>query len=1001
MMPKLLLSACLYFFIFITGAAGLIYQVTWQKYLSRLLGSDSAATAIILAAFLGGLSLGYYLCGKLTLRVKRHFESYAILEGVIGLWCLIFPHTFRFVDTITQHWSFAPPVMIIIQGIVCSALLMGVPTICMGATIPFLTRGLSRNLSEATRVHALVYAVNTAGAFLGALLAGFYLIPTYGLPATMVKASFLNLGAFIFFLLVPKLLRSAELQVEPEKIIAEAVPEPSPVLPRFPALLLYAIAFLSGFYVMSLENVLIRITNLSLGSSSYSFSIIVAVFILSIAAGSFVISGLKQISRWVLYLNQLLITIFLLLIFISLDKWPYWAHLVRISFQSHTVGFWGYYAYVFLGLTALLIFPIGLMGATVPIIFHELKRDLPNVGRHSGMLLSWNTAGNLFGSLIGGIVFYYFLNNQSVFLAAVSLAAVSACLAAWHLSKKFVLPSALLLILTGYMGFFSPFYNQKHFITGTYRIRTPLGFSFTDTKQFFEKLNQGLDLKYLNDGPTATVAVTQDKHPVFQFDDKSMALLINGKSDSSTIGDIYTIKLLAHIPALLAEKRSRVMVVGLGTGVTAGELTLYPDVERIDIAEISPSVVEALPLFHQFTHDVHKDPRVNIHIGDAFRIIGRSQKKWDIVISEPSNPWVVGVDSLFTQEFYRLVKNHLTENGVLMQWAHTIIASPRMIAMMLNTLQQEFKYSHVFLGGSDLLILASNKPVSCRNLVQAEATLQNNEKVKKSLRKINVSSLATILIKERWTASYISDYFSNAGVQSLDFPELHYLAGKNFFIGKNLPLKHFLNSQTTAYVDEYLFYKQCENWTISSHTKEAFYVLVESTISRTDYEKMLPITKALLHRGYLGDPKQFPIPRELLNELRVDLLTFIQRYPEEEKEWGLVGLENYSFREKAELLLSHIDNFRNWMVPYPLNGIIKLLQKGMANGQDAYEKNWCVLQLAVLLSKERVDQKRINNLLKKTIKGSDGEIILKEEDKYLLSSFSIRDGEYEHKGRAR
>jgi predicted membrane-bound spermidine synthase len=703
-MPQTLLSTFIYFFIFLTGAAGLVYQVTWQKYLSRLLGSDSAATAIILAAFLGGLSLGYYLCGKLTVRVKRHFQAYAILEGAIGLWCLVFPQIFKLVDSITRSWSFAPPVMIIIQGVVCSALLMGVPTICMGATIPFLTRGLSRNLAEATRVHALVYAVNTAGAFLGALLAGFFLIPTFGLPATMVKASFLNLGAFVFFLMVPKLLKPTELEKEPEKIIDEAVTEPSPVLPRFPALFLYAIAFLSGFYVMSLENVLIRITNLSLGSSSYSFSIIVAVFILSIAAGSFVIGGLKHISRWLLYFNQLLITISLLLIFLSLDKWPYWAHLARISFQSHTTGFWGYYAFVFLGLTSLLILPIGLMGATVPIIFHELKRDLPNVGRHSGMLFSWNTAGNLFGSLVGGIVLYYFVNNQSVFLTAVSLAAISACLAGWHLSRKYVLPTALLLIVTGYLGLFSPFYNQNNFMTGTFRIRTPLEFSFTDSKKFFQKLNEGWELKYYNDGPTATVAVTEDKQTFPLFDKKSMAMFVNGKSDSSTIGDIYTIKLLAHIPALLAEKRNNVMVVGLGTGVTAGELTLYPDVERIDIAEISPSVVEALPLFHQFTYDVHKDPRVNIQVGDAFRIIGRSQKKWDIVISEPSNPWVTGVDSLFSREFYRLVKDHLTPDGVLMQWTHTIVANPAMIAMILNTVQQEFKYSHVFLGGSDPLI---------------------------------------------------------------------------------------------------------------------------------------------------------------------------------------------------------------------------------------------------------------------------------------------------------
>ena len=277
------------------------------------------------------------------------------------------------------------------------------------------------------------------------------------------------------------------------------------------------------------------------------------------------------------------------------------------------------------------------------------------------------------------------------------------------------------------------------------------------------------------------------------------------------------------------------MVVGLGTGVTAGELTLYPDIERIDIAEISPSVVEALPYFEEFTYGVHKDPRVKILMGDAFRIIGRSKKKWDIVISEPSNPWVTGVDSLFTKEFYRLVKDHLSENGVLMQWAHTIVASPGMIEMILNTVQQEFKHSHVFLGGSDLLILASNQPISCSNLTTAEVTLKTNLKVKQSLQEINVSSLASILIKERWTSSYIADYFSDADIQSLDFPKLHYLAGKDFFIGENLPLEYFLNSETTAYIDEYLFYKQCENWSIGLRIpKRRSFLCIESTRSRIE-----------------------------------------------------------------------------------------------------------------------------------------------------------------------
>ncbi|MEW6680292.1 MAG: hypothetical protein AB1297_04615, partial [bacterium] len=159
----------IYFFVFLTGATGLVYEVTWQKYLSRLLGSDTAAVAIILAMFLGGLSLGYYLCGKLTTLVKNHFKGYALLEVAIALWCSYFPNIFSRVESFTRNWSFSPPFLIIFQGFFCSALLMALPTMCMGGTIPFLTRAISRNLVESTRVHARIYAINTAGAFLGTL----------------------------------------------------------------------------------------------------------------------------------------------------------------------------------------------------------------------------------------------------------------------------------------------------------------------------------------------------------------------------------------------------------------------------------------------------------------------------------------------------------------------------------------------------------------------------------------------------------------------------------------------------------------------------------------------------------------------------------------------------------------------------------------------------------------------------------------------------------------
>jgi hypothetical protein len=152
-----------------------------------------------------------------------------------------------------------------------------------------------------------------------------------------------------------------------------------------------------------------------------------------------------------------------------------------------------------------------------------------------------------------------------------------------------------------------------------------------------------------------------------------MSLVVNGKSDSATYES--TVRMLAHIPALLGTKKENALVIGMGTGITAGELTRYPEVRSIDIAEISPSVIKALPLFEKYNFQVHKDPRLKILQGDAFNILKGTDQKWDIIISEPSNPWVTGVDSLFSKEFYTLVDKHLNEDGAFVQWVHFYEAS--------------------------------------------------------------------------------------------------------------------------------------------------------------------------------------------------------------------------------------------------------------------------------------------------------------------------------------
>jgi len=342
------------------------------------------------------------------------------------------------------------------------------------------------------------------------------------------------------------------------------------------------------------------------------------------------------------------------------------------------------------------------------------------------------------------------------------------------------------------------------------------------------------------------------------------------------------------------------------------------------------------------------------------------------------------VDLLFTKKYYKLAKEHLTEDGILLQWAHTYSASPFMIGMIVNTVQQEFKQCRVFMSNrGDLLILASNKSISTDDLSNAEKTLNINKKVKASLETINIQSIESILIREIWTPSYISDNFSDFGIQTIDNPRLHYIAGKRFFIGKSVPPTYLLNSRSSAYFHEYLLAKKYNNWKDFPLSKESFDSLLHS-IKDKILGAPMPMTNALKLKGYLSNPELFPFSDDEKKAFRVDLIPFIMDRPSGKKDWDKVGLEGASYRSKALTLLSHVKQFRNWIVPYPVEGLKAILQEGISNAHDAYEKNWFALQAALIFLGERADKQLVKAILDQTIRGNDGKIILKEQDKILL-----------------
>jgi spermidine synthase len=787
-MRRFLISALVYLALFATGSAGLIYQVAWQKYLARLVGNDAIAIAITLALFLSGLSLGYAACGRMSGKTRRPLRMYAYIEALIGLWALLFPRLFAGVDALAVHWRFTPPWGQAGEGLLAGAALIWLPTLLMGATVPFMTQAAAATAARATRAHAAVYGVNTAGAFAGALAASFYLIPKLGLPATVRATALLNLGAALLFLAL-SLRRDESLD------LAGTGETQRPESARFSGRQLTALALLSGMMAMILENTLARFLTLTIGGSAQVFSIIVAVFVLAIAAGSFAVARMDRLPVSLLFGSQAALALLLMGLFLTFNDWPYGAHLLRVGFTSTASGYLFYYAAVVAALLLLLGLPVALMGMTLPVVFHELRPEAGNAGSISGRLLAWNAAGCLAGSLLGGIVLYSVFDLSRIYLLAPLLAAAGALIAAGPLPRFSRLAAGLLCLLALAVLIRRPGYRPDGFAVGVFRTRTPQRSTYEGAAAFNRDYLTGFDVVSLRDDALSRVAVLEvtlaepaanpsaggmTPHP----EPVGRSLLVNGKPDSNTHGDRATLRMMAHLPALLSGRREKGLIIGLGTGVTAGELTLYPELRRIDVAEISPLVVKALPLFGAYTQRVHEDPRLNIELGDAILLLRRSREKWDFIGSEPSNLWVAGVEQLFTQEFYRQVDDHLADDGVFVQWIHLYESDMNLIGTVANTLHRQFPYVSAFRGNPyDLLLVASRHPLDDKVWQRAGDTLRDNAAVRQSLAEIGAGSVEGLKKQQLPGFEEFAADSARYDIQTLDHPRLQSIANRAFFMG--------------------------------------------------------------------------------------------------------------------------------------------------------------------------------------------------------------------------
>jgi spermidine synthase len=769
----------------LTGFTGLVYEVAWQKYLAALLGSHGEATAAVLAIFLGGLSLGYALFGRISRwlversrlrsRPARLLYFYAIVEAGIGLYALLFPTLFSVFQRISLFVPHGNAGLGFAFDVGLSALLIGPPTVLMGGTIPILTLALAGDLKHATRIHALVYGFNTAGAFVGALAGGFFLVPLWGLDGVVYAMGCANLVAAAIFTQLDRHAGSIELDVK----------APSAVEPVAGFAAWATVSLLAGFAMMALQTTFNRIGALAFGASQFTFASVVAVFVACIALGSLAVSAIGRIPRGLVVGSQWLLVLLLFPLYLVMEDVTYWAHVLRVLFVPIDEAFYAYHLLNFEAVFLVLFVPIGLAGALLPLLFHELRREVRELGSVAGRLYAWNTFGSLLGALLGGYLLLFWLDLHHVYRIAMAALAVGTSILTilvlrpiprFAVSVRIAVPIVLIPTL-GAIALL-PTWSPERLSAGLFRVRSEGLLSFLGPERFFAERTLG-DLVFYDDGPTSTVTVVDP-----DGSSENRSILVNGKSDGAMTTDYATMALTALVPALMAESYEKSFVIGFGTGVTTGELAALDAMRAVTVAEISHGVIRAAPLFDHGNLAASKNPKVSVRRGDAYRTLLQSREVYDLIVSEPSNPWVVGVEMLYSREFLEAARERLAPGGVYAQWFHSYESDDAAVALVLRTYASVFPNISVwYTYGADMLLLGFDRVDRALDVEALEERFAQSD-FAAGFARVGIENFAQLAAHELLPLGSIRALEQSGEIHSLRHPLLSYRAARAFFRGR-------------------------------------------------------------------------------------------------------------------------------------------------------------------------------------------------------------------------
>ena len=717
----------------LSGATGLSYEVLWARMLGLVFGATTLGISAVLAAFMGGLALGSALAARYAARIARPVRAYALIEIVIGLYALAVPLLFRGIDRVyaeaAQHFHPGFYGAAFSRFALATAVLV-VPTALMGATLPVLVAALQRSRGHNASALARLYMWNLAGAIIGAIAAGFFLLPHYGVRATIWIAAATNLAIGLAALLLDS--KSAEAG---DKVVDTFRPgeDRSKEVQKFGQASFWLFcAFISGFVTISMQVVWSRMLAMIIGSSTYAFSIVLALFLSGLALGAYLVSTKKNsdgLRRAVLVIEILTaFTLFLSLRITSATPNFLISTGLRLGINSWT----GLLALQIAAAALLILLPAILMGMVMPLVLmwagstrQQQPDELASAPAPSSVSLvgrsyALNTVGAIAGSVITAFLLIPGTSTRFTVFCAAALCLIIAGIAYEPrratsdraLARSLAIGVAVVLVVAIFVVW--PRLNLNALSTGAYDSYVRVLARSRGGGPEDGRSDQPSDHQLLmyEEGRTATVSVRRD------WGITSVA--INGRTNASDADDMPTQVMLGQLGVLNAPRPGKALIVGFATGVTAGSVLQSP-IESVDCVEIEPAAVASSHFFEHVNNRPLDDPRLHLIIDDARTYLRVNPGTYDLIISEPSHPWVPGVANLFTREFFTLGRERLRDDGVFVQWLQIYQLSTESLRSVLATFHESFPHVAVFrvqgaAKGKDLILVGSRQALSLDRL---------------------------------------------------------------------------------------------------------------------------------------------------------------------------------------------------------------------------------------------------------------------------------------------